>query len=119
VSCFFAMPFHDSYNKLLKVVRNILQDQPYGWEVTRADSEHIGDTIPDNVKEHIAQSHCYIAEVSDSNPNVFLEIGRISHYREQGRPLIYLCKQGVEAPIDIEGELISYYDPNLGEEELM
>jgi molecular chaperone HtpG len=119
VSCFFAMPFHDSYNKLLKVVRNILQDQPYGWEVTRADSEHIGDTIPDNVKEHIAQSHCYIAEVSDPNPNVFLEIGRISHYRDQGRPLIYLCKQGIKPPIDIEGELLSYYDPNLGEEELM
>jgi molecular chaperone HtpG len=119
ISCFFAMPFASEYNKLLKAVKTVLQEQPYGWEVTRADSEHISDTIPNNVKEHIIQSHCYLAEVSDGNPNVFLEIGRIGQYREKGRPLIYLCKIGVKPPIDIAGEFLSYYDPSLGEQELI
>ncbi|MBW4540408.1 MAG: ATP-binding protein [Myxacorys chilensis ATA2-1-KO14] len=119
VSCFFAMPFDEKYDKLLGAIRQVLQEQPYGWEVTRADSEHISDTIPTNVRDHIAQSHCYLAEVSDGNPNVFLEIGRISQYREQGRPLIYLCRKGAKPPIDIEGELLSFYDPDLSDQELV
>jgi molecular chaperone HtpG len=119
VSCFFAMPFDPKYDRLLHAARQVLQEQPYGWEVTRADSEHINDTIPTNVRDHIAQSHCYLAEVSDGNPNVFLEIGRISQYREQGRPLIYLCRKGAKPPIDIEGELLSYYDPDMSDGELV
>ena len=55
VSCFFAMPFNPEYNKLLEAVTSVLQEHPYCWEVNRADKEHIGDNIPDNVKKHIAQ----------------------------------------------------------------
>jgi molecular chaperone HtpG len=119
VSCFFAMPFAPEYDKLLNAVRQVLQEQPYGWEVTRADSEHLSDTIPTNVRDHIAQSHCYLAEVTDGNLNVFLEIGHISQYREQGRPLIYLCKEGGKLPIDIANDLLSYYNPELSEPELV
>ena len=91
VSCFFAMPFDPSYDPLLKAVRQVLEDKPYGWQVFRADESHQGTTISENVRGHIARSHCYLADISDRNPNVFLEIGRMSHYTE--RPLVYLCRQ--------------------------
>jgi molecular chaperone HtpG len=90
VSCFFAMPFEDAYNPLLQAIRQVLENKPYGWQVIRADQNHQGKTISENVKNHIARSHCYIADISDGNPNVFLEIGRMSHYED--RPLIYLCR---------------------------
>ncbi|MBP5974171.1 ATP-binding protein [Brasilonema sp. CT11] len=109
VSCFFAMPFDKRYDPLLQAVRQVLEDQPYGWQVIRADESHRGVTITENVRGHIARSHCYIAEISDGNPNVFLEIGRMSHYAD--RPLIYLCREDAKDKIaaDLAGIIYNNY----------
>jgi molecular chaperone HtpG len=109
ISCFFAMPFDPSYNPLLQAVRQVLEDKPYGWQVIRADEQQRGITITENVRGHIARSHCYIAEISDGNPNVFLEIGRMSHYA--ARPLIYLCQEDAKDKVaaDLAGIIFSTY----------
>jgi hypothetical protein len=108
ISCFFAMPFDPSYDPLLQAVRQVLEDKPYGWQVIRADEQQRGITITENVRGHIARSHCYLAEISDGNPNVFLEIGRMSHY---ARPLIYLCREDGKDKVaaDLAGNLFSPY----------
>jgi len=109
VSCFFAMPFDHAYDPLLKAVRQVLEDKPYGWQVFRADETHQATTISENVRGHIARSHCYLADISDRNPNVFLEIGRMSHYAE--RPLVYLCREDATSHIaaDLAGLIYSTY----------
>jgi hypothetical protein len=109
ISCFFAMPFDASYDPLLQAVRQVLEDKPYGWQVIQADEQQRGITITENVRGHIARSHCYIAEISDGNPNVFLEIGRMSHYAE--RPLIYLCREDAKDKVaaDLAGIIFSTY----------
>ncbi len=109
VSCFFAMPFEERYAPLLEAVRLVLEDKPYGWEVIRADSRLLGLTISANVEAHIAQSHCYLADISDKNPNVFLEIGAMGHYK--GRPLLYLCREDAKEGIaaDLKGLLYHTY----------
>ncbi len=110
ITCFFAMPFDPSYELLLKAVRQVLEDKPYGWQVIRADEKQQGRTITANVKKHIARSHCYLAEISDNNPNVFLEIGRMSHYED--RPLIYLCRKDAEDRVaaDLAGHIYHSYE---------
>jgi hypothetical protein len=77
--------------------------------VIRADEQQRGITITENVRGHIARSHCYIAEISDGNPNVFLEIGRMSHYA--ARPLIYLCREDAKDKVaaDLAGIIFSTY----------
>ena len=109
ISCFFAMPFNSSYDPLLQAVKQVLEDKPYGWQVIRADEQQRGITITENVRGHIARSHCYIAEISDGNPNVFLEIGRMSHYSD--RPLIYLCREDTKDKVaaDLSGIIFSSY----------
>jgi hypothetical protein len=110
ISCFIAMPFCNTYNSLLQAVRLVLEDYPYGWNVARADTLNLGLTISSNVERYITRSHCYLAEISDSNPNVFLEIGRMSHYQKK-RSLIYLCKEEAKdrIPRDLDGYLVHFY----------
>ncbi len=109
ISCFVAMPFDEQYKPLLAALRLVLEDKPYGWEVIRADSRLFGLTISANVEAHIAHSHCYLADISDKNPNVFLEIGAMGHYK--GRPLIYLCREDAKESIaaDLKGLLYHTY----------
>jgi molecular chaperone HtpG len=117
VLCFFSMPFRDEYLPLFKAVKSILEDTPYGWKVSRADEEHLSPIISLNIERHISRSHFYIADISDSNPNVFLEIGRMSHYcsfddkSSYHRPLLYLCQggkiEGISA--DLRGHIFHSY----------
>ncbi|MFQ4136707.1 ATP-binding protein [Nodosilinea sp. PGN35] len=109
ISCFVAMPFDDKFKPLLEALKMVLEDKPYGWEVIRADSKLLGLTISANVEAHIARSHCYLADISDKNPNVFLEIGAMGHYK--GRPLIYLCREDAQEEIaaDLQGNLYHPY----------
>jgi len=109
ISCFVAMPFDEQFQPLLKALKLVLEDKPYGWEVIRADSRLLGLTISANVEAHIARSHCYLADISDKNPNVFLEIGAMGHYK--GRPLIYLCREDAKEEIaaDLKGILYHTY----------
>ena len=110
ITCFFTMPFDSSYEELLEAVRRVLEDKPYVWQVIRADEEHQGKTITTNVMKHITRSHCYLAEISDNNPNVFLEIGRMTHYKD--RPLIYLCREDAKKQVaaDLAGHIYHPYE---------
>jgi hypothetical protein len=50
IRCFVAMPFKETYDPLLSAIIGVLEDEPYGWQVIRADKCHIDTTIFDNVK---------------------------------------------------------------------
>jgi uncharacterized Zn-finger protein len=101
VSCFFAMPFEDHYEMIERAMKRVLEDKPYGWQVVLARDVYRDRRIHENVRAHIAQSHCYMAEISEQNPNVFLEIGKMSHYAD--RPLILLRSE--DAPEDVPADL--------------
>jgi molecular chaperone HtpG len=110
VTCFFAMPFDDHYQLIEQALKQVLEDKPYGWQVLLARDFHQERRIFENVRAHIARSHCYIAEISEQNPNVFLEIGKMSHYAD--RPLILLRQKNApeEVPADLRDFLYLEYD---------
>jgi molecular chaperone HtpG len=120
IQCFFAMPFDNKYDSLFSIVKSILEDAPYGWKLVRADTEHKAPTIHLNVEKHISSSHCYLADISERNANVFLEIGRMSHYNRLSdfehnthRPLVYLYNESSKEEIASDLQGLIYYSYQL------
>jgi hypothetical protein len=122
VVCFVALPFKDSVSfayqtVLLPALRTVLEQPPYYWQVGRADDNYFKDTIYENVAYWMGKAHAYIADISDLNPNVLLELGYMYWARSHGQPLIIL--ESFEAhqkhvdtrldPVDLAGVIRIFY----------
>jgi molecular chaperone HtpG len=90
ISCFLSIP-SKGYEPLVEALQRVLEDKPFGWQVIRCSDSISLTTISDRVKQLIAQSHCYIAEISDSDPKVLLELGLMNYYED--RQTILLGRQ--------------------------
>jgi len=107
VTCFVAMPFRDETKALFEALRTVLEDVPYLWEVTRADLKVHDPSLWANVKSHMLRAHCYVADVSDANLNVYLEVGRMEAIE---RPLLLVKRDGTpDLPVDLKGHLYAPY----------
>lgn len=107
VTCFVAMPFSEAARPVFEALRAVLEDMPYCWRVTRADTAMHKAMLWENVRAHMAQAHCFIADVSEPNANVMLEIGRMEVL---GRPLLLLQREGSpELPADLRGHVVARY----------
>jgi hypothetical protein len=100
VTCMVALPFrdHDTFayeSVLLPALRAVLEVEPYYWQVVRADEKYLEDTVEGNVTEWMRRAHAYIADISDLNPNVMMELGYMRWAEpSRSRPLIVLEREG-------------------------
>lgn len=74
---FMITPFADEYKPVELAVRRVFEQAPFCFEVCLARDKYNEETLVENVKSHIAAAQCFIAEISDLNPNVMMEIGGI------------------------------------------
>lgn len=74
---FMITPFADEYKSVELAVRRVFERAPFCFEVCLARDKYNADTLVENVKSHIASAQCFIAEISDLNPNVMMEVGGI------------------------------------------
>jgi molecular chaperone HtpG len=115
ITCFVAMPFgnHQS-NNLYKALEQVLEDEPFFWNVVRADEEVNDARLWENVERQMSRAHCFIAEVTTHNPNVMIEIGRMEVFK---RPLLLLKqKDSQELPADIRERLyVEHESSEIGE----
>ena len=112
VTCFVAMPFVEEAKGVLAALRAVLEDVPYLWQVTRADSSARQVMLWENVRAHMTAAHCFVADVSDQNPNVYIEVGRMEAL---GRPLLLLKREGTpDLPADLRGHLHVTYPAGEG-----
>lgn len=105
-TCFVICPIGDkgttdrtfsdlTFNYIIKpVVKN------HGYSVDRADIMGKTGTIMPHVVKQILDSDLVIADLTNSNPNVFYELA-IRHITE--RPCIQMIKDGQKIPFDIQG----------------
>jgi molecular chaperone HtpG len=109
VTCFVAMPFDGAYDGVYAALREVLEDVPFLWRIGRADDLHTQDRgLWENVERQMATAHCFIAEVSEPNPNVMIEVGRMEALR---RPILLLKRKGSpDLPADLRGRLYVEYD---------
>ena len=113
--CFVALPFHDDEKfkyetVLLPALQDVLKGKPYYWQVVRADARYYAVTIDRNIAEWIKRAHVYIADISDLNPNVMMELGYMYWTKKDEQPLIVLEREGVGEPLaDLGGFIRIYY----------
>jgi molecular chaperone HtpG len=74
---FMITPFADEYRSVEEAVRRVFERAPFCFEVCLARDKYNADTLVENVKSHIAAAQCFIAEISDLNTNVMMEVGGI------------------------------------------
>lgn len=98
ISCLVALPLgkdNPAYETiLLPALREVLELDPYYWEVI-----YTGETIYEETEERnfVAQTrlaHAFVADVSDLNPRVMMELGYICWSKNQ-QPLILLDHKNI------------------------
>ena len=78
-----------------------------GFLCERVDQEAFTGDILNRVKERIETASVVIAELSGSNPNVYLEVG---YAWGKGRPTILLLKNTEELRFDVHGQRCLFYE---------
>lgn len=103
--CFVICPIGDeeteirrNSDKLLKYIISPVC-QSCGLEAIRIDNENSNTSITDDILKHLQEDKLVIADLTDSNPNTFYEMG----YRAAlGLPSIHLMRKGPESiPFDV------------------
>lgn len=123
VVCFVALPFEDDKKTfayktiLLPALRRALELEPYFWQVGRADDKYFAETIERNIFEWVTRADVYMAEISDVNPNVMMELGYMRWSREPKQPLIVLKRKDIHRHLaDLAGMITIPYTPASGKD---
>jgi hypothetical protein len=90
------------------IIKPIVQD--FGYEPIRADHINESGMITNQIIDYIIDSSLVIADLTDSNPNVFYELA-IRHIVE--KPYIQLMKSDQQIPFDISGMRTIRFDIDL------
>ncbi len=90
IICMVALPFRDNQTfpyetVLLPAIRRVLELKPYYWQVVRADEQYFEETIERNVGVWMQRAQAYIADISDLNSNVLMELGYMRWGRRGGK----------------------------------
>lgn len=98
IVCFVALPFNDNdkfayKTVLLPALRLVLEQSPYYWQVVRADDTIFASTISENIADWMQLASVGIADISDLNPNVMMELGYM-YWRKPILPLFVLERIG-------------------------
>src|SRR2546428_1684857 len=98
IVCFVALPFNDNeafaYKTiLLPALRFVFEQSPYYWQVVRADDTIFASTIAENIADWMQIADVGIADISDLNANVMMELGYM-YWRKPKRPLFVLERIG-------------------------
>ncbi len=93
----------DYKNTLLPALREVLEQRPYYWEVADVNDKYYSDNTGSSMK--FAQA-C-IVDISDQNPDMFVELGRIHGARKDGSPLIIVLeRESIKIRLSIESDII-------------
>jgi len=87
------------------VIRPVLE--PLGYSFQRADVALDHPTIPGTITQHIYQDDLVVADLTDSNANVFYELGK---RHALNRPCVHLTSSLATLPFDMRHYRVLEYD---------
>ncbi len=106
---FVMMPFSDEGKIVESALLRVFEEEPYWFDVILARDRTLRSGLFDNVKAHMDLVDGFVADISDLNPNVMLELGMAENDPRQ-RPVFVLRRQGSkEPPSDLKGRLYVEY----------
>jgi len=98
---FVAMPFKKEMNNLFHfAIQNPARNSDFLCERMDSDNEMFTTDIFSNIKKQIDSSSLIIGVLTDSNPNVYLEIG---YAIGKNKPILFLIKKGDVPKFDLQG----------------
>jgi len=122
IRLFMITPFHDSYKSVETAIRQVFEKEPFYFQVQLARDSYKADTLVKNIQCHIADAHGYVAEISELNPNVMMEVGGILISGDP-RPVFALrdknSREKGSAPVDFGDRLTFSYDSRTDSPELI
>lgn len=98
-SCFVLMPFDQNYQDVYKTIKETLESEKLNIECNRADDfqqPHIIETILKGIKK----AEYIIADLTESSPNVFYELG-LAHSVKDIDKVIIITQDMEYVPFDI------------------
>lgn len=116
--CFIAMPLRPEFAGPRQAIEEI--GASLGYRCVRADDIQRPGVIHADIWEHIQRAGIVVADITDLNPNVILEVGVAAAIKEQFR-LVLLVKSGSTAPVPFDlapFRHIRYEDSMKGSKEL-
>jgi hypothetical protein len=119
VRCFIAMPFSKDYDVLFDALQELFESKPYYWEVARADEKYLKDEIRGNIQQLMSQSHCYLAEISELNPNVMMELGMMRMHMDRPTFLLRKKEMTTDVPANLKGVIYLAYPTGVTSSELL
>ncbi len=102
----FAQPFFDVYGEVIKSVCN-----EFGLDAFHGGEMYGPGIIIRDIIDQISKSQVVIADITESNANVYFEVG---YALAQNKPLILLAKSGTELPFDVSGFRVLFYEDTIG-----
>lgn len=107
-SCFFIMPFNENFDIIYGSIKQGLSEQ----YLCRRVDEITGSTpIINKILIEILKSQFIIVDLSESNPNVFYELG-IAHTFKDAENIFLIKDKNSKAPFDITHLTYIEYDKN-------
>ena len=114
VRVFMITPFASEFNSVENAVRLVFENSPFFFQVRLArDFTHKTGGLVSNTRQHIAESHSFVADITGNNPNVMMELGAIA-MREDTRPVVVLKADDDDSkvPVDLGDKLRVHYGSN-------
>ncbi|KOU56873.1 hypothetical protein ADK57_40795 [Streptomyces sp. MMG1533] len=109
---FMITPFADRYRPLIEACREVVE-QRWGYQLVVASDQQEDHRLLDNLQILMHNADGFIAEITDSNPNVMFELGAAFTDRRD-RPVVLLRENepvnGAVLPADLRGLLYISYD---------
>jgi HSP90 family molecular chaperone len=90
IRIFMMTPFKPEYRKIELAVKKIFESEPYFFEVTLARDVMLDNKKVKSIKSHIKLADAYIAEISELNENVMMELGAVHFSNEEEKPVFAL-----------------------------
>lgn len=108
--CFFAMPFSEQYTNLYDTLVLYLENN--GYKCMRVDN-NLSASVPiiNLILKGIATSQYVVVDISESNANVFYELG-ITHTIKEYENVFIIKEKDAKTPFDIQHLQYIAYDKN-------
>lgn len=98
-SCFVLMPFADKFREVYDSIKESLESEELNIECNRADEFHQPHII-ETILKRIVHSEYVIADLTESNANVFYELGLVHSVKDMEKVII-LTQDMKYVPFDL------------------
>lgn len=106
--CFFLMPFSSDFDLIYGTIKSKLNNE--GFICNRADEIAGSTPILSKILNEISKSQYIIVDLTNSNPNVYYELG-IAHTLKEARNVLLIKQKSYKAPFDISHLTYIEYEP--------